>query len=127
MLKISAFILSLTILFQSFNFDIIDIQKIPTFVYHLKCHLNEGDSVANFISKHYGATSKSHEKEHQEHKKLPFKHQHINDYNQILFVLNNQNNFLKKIHFTIENTLFKSKSLTLQLFDTNFFQPPRVA
>jgi hypothetical protein len=125
MTRFLAIILSFTILFQSFNFDLKDFNKIPTLVDHISCHLKEGDSILEFLSMHYGNESNIHEEEHKEHKELPFKQQHLESNFQIVFILNVQNYPLNFNEIKLETNNFTYKEPTTDLFINNFFQPPQ--
>ena len=48
-MKLGAILLSFTILFQSFNFEINDVFKFSTLIDHLSSHIDEGDDVADFL------------------------------------------------------------------------------
>ncbi|WP_372744646.1 hypothetical protein [Lutibacter sp.] len=123
--KIGAFILSFTILIQSFSFEIGDMYKISTFVNHVNSHINNGDNFADFIDLHYGYKSNSHQNKHKEHKELPFKHQHTDAQMQLVFVLNNINFNLKTSEFVFQNKNFNYKEPFSNQFVFNFFQPPQ--
>lgn len=127
MYKVASVILSFTILFQSFNFDLSDVDKIPTLVEHLTCHLEKGDSFSDFVSMHYGSTSEKHEEDHSGHKELPFKHQHVDTHFQIAFVIWSNNYPIESMDYTAKASKFTYKEPSTQLFTNNFFQPPKVA
>jgi hypothetical protein len=125
MSKIGAFMISFTILFQSFNFEIGDMYKLPTFINHISSHIENGDNFADFIDLHYGNKTNSHQEKHKEHKDLPFKHQHSNAHVQLLFVLSNIkiNVSIPEISFNIKN--FSYKEPYSNQYTHNFFQPPQ--
>jgi len=125
MTRISAIILSFTILFQSFNFDLEDFNKIPTLVEHITCHLKSGDSFTEFIAMHYGTESNNHEQDHKEHNELPFKHQHLESHFQMVFILCVQNYPVNFNEINLETNNFKYKEPSTNLFIDNFFQPPQ--
>lgn len=125
--KVVAFILSLTVLFQSFNFDINDLQKIPTLVNHLSCHFEEGDSISEFVSMHYGSTTKSHEEEHKEHGELPFKHEHVDSHFQLAFVIQVNQFPIEIIENSHDTKNFNYREPLTSLVVQNFFQPPKIA
>jgi len=121
-----AFILSFTLLFQSFNFDYSDIQKLPTLVNHISCHFEDGDSISDFISMHYGITTQSHEKDHKEHGELPFKHQHLDTHFQLVFLLSGNQYPLDYIENNQDAKYFNYKEPLTSLVVLNFFQPPKL-
>ena len=125
MTKISAIILSFTILFQSFNFDIDDINRLPALVDHISCHLKSGDSFAEFIEKHYGSESNNHEQDHKDHNKLPFKHQHLESHFQMVFILCVHNYPINFNEINLESNNFTYKEPITNSFINNFFQPPQ--
>lgn len=125
MSQIGAFILSFTILFQSFNFEIDDIYKLSTFLNHITCHIENGDNFGDFIDLHYGNKSNSHQEKHKEHKNLPFKHQHLDSHVQLLFLIND---FKFDVShpvkgFSTKNFMYKEPSSNQ--FTNNFLQPPQ--
>ncbi|GGK49763.1 MULTISPECIES: hypothetical protein [Flavobacteriaceae] len=125
MTKISAIILSLTILFQSFNFDLEDLNNIPALADHISCHLDSGDSFVDFFEMHYGSESNNHEQEHKEHKELPFKHQHLESHFQMVYILCVQNYPFNFNEVKLETNNFTYKEPTTNLFINNLFQPPQ--
>ncbi|SFS33077.1 hypothetical protein [Lutibacter maritimus] len=122
--KIGAFILSFTILFQSFNFEIDDVYKLPTLINHITCHIENGDNFGNFIDLHYGNKSNSHQEKHKEHKDLPFKHQHSDSHMQ-LFVMNNLKLNVSNLEIGFNTKNFIYKEPTSNQFTNNFLQPPQ--
>lgn len=127
MIKVMSFIVAITLLFQSFNFGFNDFQKIPALVNHLSFHLNDGDSLSSFISKHYGSITQSHEKEHSEHKELPFKHQHLDSHYQLAFVLCVHKYPFEHIECKYNTKNFNYKEPLTTLVIRNFFQPPKLS
>ena len=125
MLKISAVILSFTILFQSFSLEIEDFNNLPVLVDHIASHLNEGDSLAEFIALHYGSELNKHEQEHKEHKELPFKHHHLESHFQMVFILCVHNYPLPFSEIKIDTNNFEYKEPITKSFINNFFQPPQ--
>ena len=125
MTKISAIILSFTILFQSFSLEIEDFNKFPTLIDHISCHLKSGDSLAEFIVMHYGSELNNHEKEHKEHKELPFKHQHLESHFQMALIVCVNNYSVNFNEVKLETNNFNYKEPTTNLFINNFFEPPQ--
>lgn len=123
--KIGAFILSFTILFQSFNFEIDDVYKLPTLINHFTCHIENGDSFGNFIDLHYGNKSNSHQEKHKEHKDLPFKHQHSDSHVQLIYVMISSNFDFNFSETRFENGKFTYKNLFSNQYINNFLQPPQ--
>lgn len=125
MSKILAIIVSITILFQSFGLEIEDLNKFPELVDHISCHLNSGDSFAEFIAMHYGSEVNNHELEHNEHKELPFKHQHVESHLQMAFIIYVYNDSINFNEIKLDTNNFTYKEPTTNLFINNFFQPPQ--
>ena len=124
--KILIFILSFTILIQSFNFQLEDITKVPTLVNHIADHFESGDSFMDFISMHYGSQFETHKSKHKEHQKLPLKqyllHLHLQVY--ISVCTNNLlTNSFKEIH--LKKKIFNYTEPFSSLFSTEIFQPPK--
>ena len=125
--KIAAFILSFIILFQSLSIDMQDVAKIPTLVNHISCHLKSGDNLVDFVEMHYGNLSNVHKNEHNEHKELPFKHQHLDSHFQIAFVIYFQQYPIQTIESIPDNKNFNYIEPLTSLVVNNFFQPPKIA
>jgi hypothetical protein len=125
MLKLSTFVLSFTILIQSFNFDVSDISNISVLTNHISDHLDRGDNLIDFIDLHYGNKLKSHQDKHSEHQKLPFKHQHIDNSSLLLYIINSDNLKINSIESTIMVHNFNYKEPTSNLYINRFFQPPQ--
>ena len=123
--KIGAFILSFTILFQSFNFKIDDMYKMSTFINHITSHIDNGDNFADFIDLHYGIKSNSHQEKHKEHKDLPFKQQHLDSLSHLLFVMHYFKSDVSQPEISFSTTNFKYKEPSSNQFTNNFLQPPQ--
>jgi len=123
--KLTAFILSFTILAQSASFDIIDITKFSTFFTHINNHIDDGDDFADFIDLHYGNKIDLHQNKHKEHKELPFKHQHIDSNFQFVFVLDTYNLNISSPEDRFKLNNFNHEEPTSNLYINNFFQPPQ--
>ena len=127
MFKSFAIILSLTILLQSIHMQFDDIYKIPNLLSHLSQHIDEGDSITDFFSMHYGCELKNHNNEDKEHQKLPFKHQNLDGLIQLVLVPS----FFKTsdselVVFNKKKRFHYSEPLD-HLFTNYIFQPPRIA
>ncbi len=123
--KISIVILSFSILFQSFNLDLDDFNMLPTFIDHVKCHLEIGDNFGDFISLHYGGELNKHKDEHKEHDKLPFKHEHLEAHSQLVYTLYSENDMVCFNETPFKKNKFSYKETSSNLFVTTFFQPPQ--
>lgn len=123
--KLLALILSFTILIQSFNFDIGDINKIPILVDHFLTHIESGDSIDDFFSMHYGAKTVHHQNDHKEHEKLPFKHQHFDSHFQMVYILCEYKNPIELKEIELNRNNFTYKEPFSKLFLDNLFQPPQ--
>ncbi|MFD0762316.1 hypothetical protein ACFQZW_09505 [Lutibacter aestuarii] len=125
--KIAAVILSLTILFQSFSFDLDDLSKVSTLINHIYCHIDNGDSFTDFIEMHYGSKLTQHENEHRGHQELPFKHQHVDTHFNIVYIICNNNLSIQNKEFIFSSKNFAYKEPITNLIATSIFQPPKVA
>lgn len=77
MAKIFSIVVSILVLFQSFNLDLGDLAHIDDLLEHAELHSEKyGDNFIVFISKHYGELQEKHSQDHQEeqkeHEELPF-------------------------------------------------------
>lgn len=127
MFKSIAVILSFSILLQSVNIKIDDFDKIPNLFNHLTKHIEQGDSLVEFFSKHYGYELKNHKNEHKEHQKLPFEHQNLDSNIQMVLVhyfVDISNPELEIIH---KKSRFHYIEPLDHLFSNYIFQPPRIA
>ena len=123
--KISVIILSFTILIQSFNFELTDVNKISTLVDHITTHVETGDSFADFISMHYGSKLSTHKNEHKEHRELPFKHEHLEAHFQYVYTLISEDIFVSFEDITFKENKFVYNEPTSNSFVNNVFQPPQ--
>lgn len=124
--------LSSTILFQSFNFGLVDVFRIDELVEHRSFHFDEyGDNFIVFLSKHYGELKQEHSKKHQEekedHEKLPFKHQ-LGASSSLVFFLDQAPIQILKIEvFLDRNSNFFYKEPYSLFEKPRVFQPPKLA
>ena len=123
--KIAAILLSFTILIQSFNFELLDINKLPTLINHFVCHYEKGDSISDFLTMHYGDKANSHEKDHNEHKRLPFKHQHLDSHFQLTLILYSNDIYVKNNELVSKKDIFSYKETSTNFILSNIFQPPQ--
>ena len=130
-MNVSSLILSLIVLFQSLSLEITDINKLSNFMNDVNCHIQEGESFAEFIADHYKNNSDTHEHKgilhkHDDHGELPFKHQHLDSHIQLVFVFF-PNDFEIKFEEKISsNKNFNYSEPSSNLFSDSLFQPPRV-
>lgn len=127
MFKSFAVILSLTILLQSASMQFDDFDKIPNLFNHISQHLDEGDSIIDFFSMHYGFELENHKNDHNEHQKLPFKHQNLDGHIQLVIVPSFfKTSDLELVIFNKRTRFYYSEPLA-HLFTNYIFQPPRTA
>jgi len=119
------------VLFQSFNFEIEDFNKIPNFMEDIECHINAGESFGDFIADHYDIFSNNHDHrgntcKHDAHGELPFKHQPVENSIQLVYVFfpnDFETNFEESV---VTNNNFNYREPSTNLFFDCLFQPPRV-
>lgn len=126
MKKALVIILSYTILFQSLNFKINDIIMIPNLVQHFKAHIKNGDSIAEFISLHYGKKYASHKDKDKEHQKLPF-HGDVHSLFKINFLDFTDKTTNISTEFSSESKNFIYIESFVDLLAHSIFQPPKIA
>ncbi|WP_339658847.1 hypothetical protein [uncultured Polaribacter sp.] len=87
-MKFIGILLTNLILLQSLNIDLESFSKLNVLLEHAQYHQEKyGDSFFEFLSEHYGSNDVLAQKNHKEHKDLPFKHtthnctHHITDFN----------------------------------------------
>lgn len=124
-MKLGVIILSFTILFQSFNFEVNDIFKFSTLIDHILNHIEEGDNIDDFLDLHYGDKTISHQNEHKEHKELPFKQHHIDFNIQYISMPFEENNLISIIELNTIKNNFSYKDPFTNSYINIFFQPPR--
>lgn len=132
MSKLFSIALSLLLLIQSFNMDLVDIAQVDIFLTHAKFHKQKyGDNIFVFISKHYGELKFQHEQEHKEehkdHEELPFNH-HTCTHAPSAFVLNRVDLLLLKTTLIKDTSseFFYQESYS-HLENSDIFQPPKTA
>jgi hypothetical protein len=123
--KFSAIFMSLTILFQSLGIEFSDIVKYPTLVKHVICHIEQGDDLSDFMDLHYGSNIKPHQNKHNEHKELPFKHQHTDTHLQLVFIVNTGNIEIKSSENSYQTNNFLYSKSFFNNYTNRFFQPPQ--
>ena len=125
MYKIISIIISALILLQSFNINFDDVNKLPNLYEHIACHINHGHNIVEFMSLHYGSTSKIHDTENSEHQNLPFKHKNKQTNFNVDYLIKNVFSIsIPKID--LKETIFSYNKITSQLVIYNFFKPPRL-
>ena len=125
MYKAIVYILSLSILVQSFNFDKNDFYKIPYLTSHFITHINEGDSISEFISLHYGSLESKHKGSHKEHQNLPFKNYHIDSSFQFATLISSNFIEINSKEIIVSNSNYFYKNLIASLIHNFIFQPPQ--
>jgi hypothetical protein len=124
---VSTISLCLLIFTQSFFISVQEAYKLGDFIRHAQVHAEEyGDGFISFLSKHYGNQKKTHQKEHNEHKNLPFNH-HSSSNTLPLFTISGKDNSQEHNLFK-ENVIRPSKpSQLFSLYEkSRIFQPPIV-
>lgn len=130
MSKLSSIALSLLLLIQSFNLDMVDVAQLDDFLTHAQFHKQKyGDNLLVFISKHYGELKKQHDiehrEEHKDHEELPFNHQTCSHFTSA-FVLNAIDFGVPKstqVTDTASNFFYQESYYPVQ--NSDIFQPPK--
>lgn len=117
--------MSLTILFQSFGLEFRDFAKFPTLLTHLSAHIEEGDNLSSFMDMHYGVNAETHQDKHNEHKELPFKHQHSDTHLQLIYVINLSYVEMMTVENMYENKIFHYLKTVPNTYINRLFQPPQ--
>ena len=99
---------------------------IPNLVQHLKAHIKNGDSMADFISLHYGNKYASHKDKDKEHQKLPL-HSDANSLYKINFLEFTDKTANISTEFSSESNNFIYVELFVNLLEHSIFQPPKIA
>lgn len=123
--KITVIIISFSILLQSFNFEVTDMNKISILVDHIATHYESGDNFADFISMHYGSELKTHKNKHKEHRELPFKHNHLETHFQYVYALFSNDIFTSFNEITFKENKFAYNEPSSNSYVNSFFQPPQ--
>ncbi|WP_085497969.1 hypothetical protein [Arenibacter troitsensis] len=132
MSKLFSIALSVLLLFQSFNLDMVDVTQIDDFLTHAEFHKQKyGDNLFVFISKHYGELKAQHDLEHSEEKKdheeLPFNHQTCSHFSTA-FVMNGADFMVPKTPQVADTTSnFFYQESYCQIENSDIFQPPKAA
>lgn len=105
--------------------EINDVYKFPTLVKHVVCHYEDGDNLADFMDLHYGNNIKTHDNKHNEHKDLPFKHQHSDNHLQLVYVVNFNNFNMIASENRYESKNFHYTKIFSNSYTNRLFQPPQ--
>jgi hypothetical protein len=132
MSKLFSITLSILLLFQSFNLDMVDVAQLDGFLTHAEFHKEKyGDNLYVFISKHYGELKAQHDLEHREehkdHEELPFNHQTCSHFSTA-FVLGETDFMVPKTPQVADSTpnFFYQESYC-PIENSDIFQPPKKA
>lgn len=132
-MKLTAFILSITMLIQGMSITYNDILNLDKFMEHAKFHKEQyGDNFLEFLSKHYGELKEQHSKEHQEekseHEQLPFQGDFrcCLDFSRILSKIS-EFNFHFLDFFVERNPVFRYQNIYTSPDKLGVFQPPKNA
>ncbi|AMC10047.1 hypothetical protein Lupro_01700 [Lutibacter profundi] len=124
--KTIVFILSFTILIQSFNFQLEDITKMPALVHHIADHFKSGDTFMDFISMHYGSQFETHKNKHKEHQNLPLKKYLLDLHFQVYISVAIKNLVLNSFEeIYLEKKICNYTEPFSSSFSTEIFQPPK--
>jgi len=129
MSKTVAFLFSLVILMQSFNFDLEDISKLQALMDHAEYHQEMyGDNFFDFISEHYGDKMLEHQNKHREHQELPFKDsEHMCSHMNTNFLSPPTTFEIAYVEFTEIPCNFQYKEFFTTFEKASVFQPPKHA
>jgi hypothetical protein len=128
MTKVFSIIFSTLILIQSFNISLEDFSKLNILMEHASFHeKNYGDSFLDFLNEHYGSANIDQKTAHEEHDKLPFKHDHQTCQHSPSTFMANVIGIELKEYITVDlvkNFFYKTSD---SLFEKPIvFQPPRL-
>ena len=126
MSKLAAILFSTLILVQSSNISFDDLSKLNVLLEHAEYHkATYGDSFIDFLAQHYDESVFENGFDHKEHKNLPFKHQYLDSYVQVIFELINLNLDVNIHEIDFNNKNFTYNKLFSNQYVNNFFQPPQ--
>lgn len=132
-MKLTAFILSITMLIQGMSITYNDILNLDEFIEHAKFHQeHHGDNFFEFLSKHYGELKEQHSEEHQEeqseHEQLPFQNEFrcCLDFSRIASNFT-EINFDFTSFFIEKKSVFHYQNIYTSPDKLGLFQPPRNA
>ena len=132
MSKLFSILLSLLLLVQSFNLDMVDVAQLDDFLTHAQFHKQKyGDNLLVFISKHYGELKKQHDLEHseekQDHEELPFNHQTCSHFSTAFVIIGADILVLKTAPAADTSSNFFYQESNYPIQNSDIFQPPKVA
>lgn len=131
LVKSTSLLLSVFILSQSFNIQMMDVVKLSNLLEHLEFHQSAyGDDVFSFLSKHYGDKMEEHkgqQKEKSDHQKLPFNHTVCIDAGQLYIFESNIDKLIFLEAPAVNRDIFFYYNFYSFLENTDIFQPPRIA
>ena len=132
MSKLFSILLSLLLLVQSFNLDMVDVAQLDDFLTHAQFHKEKyGDNLLVFISKHYGELKKQHDLEHseekQDHEELPFNHQTCSHFSTAFVIIGADILLLKTAPAADTSSNFFYQESNYPKQNSDIFQPPKVA
>lgn len=121
-------ILSVSLIFQTFNLQNDNLGDMGELLEHYQYHsLEYEDSLADFLVKHYGSKKAEHSNEHSGHDELPFNH-NSSTTSTVAFVVDFQNSpAIKPFLINLQPEEFFYSSFYTSLSLGKIFQPPRAA
>jgi len=130
MTRVVSIVLSILVLFQSFNIHLDDIVELDELIEHAKFHAEEyGDDFFVFISKHYGELKAEHNQQHQEekedHEQLPFQHQGHTALSPFVLSKNTYSEMVTAVLFKSANFFYQASYHSLS--PEGPLHPPRFA
>lgn len=138
-MKISSIILSLIVLIQSIGLNFEDIKKLHNLVNDISCHLEQGDTIEDFLIEHYNYNKgsyisktslvhhhKHNNNKHGEHGELPFQHDCLNSHVNLVCVFFPTNFNVEILNIVSESENYTYLDINTFLFENSIFQPPRV-
>jgi len=108
------------IFWKNLKLYLADFNKISKLINHISSHIEEGDSILDFLEFNYGVNTAKHNREHSEHRELHFKHKHLESHFQIVFIFYVQNYPINFNEIKLETNNFTYKEPTTDLFTNNF-------
>ncbi|WP_157961094.1 hypothetical protein [Lutibacter citreus] len=134
-MKFSSIILSLIIFIQSVGLNFEDINKLNNLVKDISCHLEEGETINDFLFEHYYNKSSIEKaslvhhhkhKNHDEHGDLPFQHDCLNSHMNLVYVFSPTITTIEIPDIVSKRDVYAYIERNTSHLENSIFQPPKV-